>query len=827
LRPADRRSVTCWGGNGSGQLGFGSVIDTATPVALSGLTATALAAGGVHTCAVLNGSTVSCWGDDNYGELGNGIMGYRSTPRTVAGVTGVTAISTNENSCAVSSAGAVSCWGDNLVGQLGNGSTRDSGVPIAVTGLAAATTVATGGSHTCALLNGGAISCWGSNTFGELGSNSASFSLTPLAVNGVSGATMVAAGSAHTCALLGGGSVSCWGANYYGQLGNSSGTNSASPVAVTGLTGVVAIAAGADYSCALLSGGTIKCWGYGLEGELGNGSSTNSPTPVTVSGISSATAIATGSYHACALLSGGTVSCWGSNSYGELGYYGSPSNIPVAIAGLSSVTSIAAGGFHTCAVVSGGAFCWGANYFGDLGNGSTTLSYAPVAVTGLTNVTAIEAGYDNTCALLSGGSISCWGNNSRGQLGIGVLDYFTTPQTVLVDCPACQPSGFVPLVPARVLDTRFGQPTSDGQFAGIGPVIGGNWLNLTVLGRGGVPASGVSAVVLNVTVTNPTTPGHVTVWPAGDALPLASNLNFTPGETIPNLVIAEIGINGEVSLFNSNGSTGMIADVVGYFTTASDLTALVPSRLMDTRLNEQTSDGAFAGIGPVAGGNTLDLTVLGRGGVPASGVTTVVLNVTVTNPTTPGYVSVWPSGIARPFTSNLNFTAGQTIPNLVMAKVGSNGKVSLFNSNGNTDIIADVVGYFSTSADFTSLIPSRLMDTRLGQLTGDGLFAGLGPVTGGTTVNLSVWGRGGVPAIGVGAIALNVTAVNPTTAGYISAWPAGSALPLASNLNFTSGETIPNLVIAKVGINGQVSLINSNGSTDIVVDVIGWFPASP
>jgi len=133
-------------------------------------------------------------------------------------------------------------------------------------------------------------------------------------------------------------------------------------------------------------------------------------------------------------------------------------------------------------------------------------------------------------------------------------------------------------------------------------------------------------------------------------------------------------------------------------------------------------------------------------------------------------------------------------------------------------------GTLTVSNTYNALSPARLADTRPGQMTVDGAFAGGGAVPGGSTANLTVTGRGGVPATGVGAVVLNVTAVDPTTPSYLTVWPAGETRPNASNLNFAAGQTIPNLVIAKVGANGQVSIYNNAGATHLVVDVAGWFP---
>ncbi len=172
-------------------------------------------------------------------------------------------------------------------------------------------------------------------------------------------------------------------------------------------------------------------------------------------------------------------------------------------------------------------------------------------------------------------------------------------------------------------------------------------------------------------------------------------MNFSPGETIPNLVIAPVGADGTVDLYNgANGTIQLVADVSGWFSTgtavAGGLTPLTPARILDTR----SGNGAS---GPVKAGQTVKLQVEGRGGVPASGVAAVVLNVTVTQPTAAGYVTVWPDGATRPPTSALNFSPGETIPNLVIAPVGADGTVDLYNgANGTIQLVADVSGWWSS-----------------------------------------------------------------------------------------------------------------------------------
>jgi len=390
------------------------------------------------------------------------------------------------------------------------------------------------------------------------------------------------------------------------------------------------------------------------------------------------------------------------------------------------------------------------------------------------------------------------------------------------------------LVLAMVLSILFvGGPASrsvvadpvDGGFDGTGRLVAGATLELAVLGRGGVPSDGVEAVALNVTATRPSATAFVTVWPSGEARPLASNLNVVRGRTVANMVLVRVGAGGTVSLFTNAGATDMVVDVLGYVPTGGGFTGLGPARLIDTRGDGITIDGAFAGTGALQAGATFDLTVAGRGGVPAAGVGSVALNVTVTNPTAPAFVTVWPTGSARPLASNLNVVAGRTAANMVLVPLGAGGQVSLFVNAGTADVIVDVLGWFPSGSGFEGSVPTRLVDTRVDGLTVDGGLAGVGAV-GGAALEVRVLGRGGVPATGVGAVALNVTVTNPTAVAFVTVWPTGSARPLASNLNVMCASTVPNMVLVPVRDGGRVSVFVNAGSADVIVDVLGWFPVS-
>ncbi|WP_145796817.1 hypothetical protein [Kitasatospora atroaurantiaca] len=373
-------------------------------------------------------------------------------------------------------------------------------------------------------------------------------------------------------------------------------------------------------------------------------------------------------------------------------------------------------------------------------------------------------------------------------------------------------STFVPLTPARLLDTRSGIGAAKGK---VGP---DSSLTLQVAGRGGVPATGVSAVVMNVTATNPTAGGYVTVYPHGQARPVASNLNFTASETIPNQVTVPV-VDGKIDLYNRFGTVDLVADISGYYTpgtSGSRFTGLdLPARLLDTR------SGIGAAKGKVGPDSSLTLQVAGRGGVPATGVSAVVLNVTATNPTAGGYVTVYPHGQARPVASNLNFTASETIPNQVTVPV-VDGKIDLYNRFGTVDLIADISGYYSADGSvFVPTGPTRVLDTR----NGTGGFQGAIPGGHGIVVNLASWDYG-VPRYGATGSVLNVTATGPTAASFLTVQGVNMLSPsqqaaTTSSLNFSAGETIANAVTTGGG--DGASIFNHAGRVDVVADLAGYF----
>jgi len=249
------------------------------------------------------------------------------------------------------------------------------------------------------------------------------------------------------------------------------------------------------------------------------------------------------------------------------------------------------------------------------------------------------------------------------------------------------PTGLITLTPSRIINTR---PTGK-----IGNRTGtADPMTFNVYGKGGLPMSGIGAVLLNVTVVDPEVGnegGFLTVYPCASGQPEASNLNFVSRQIIANTVIAPVDPSGNIC-FYSYGQTHVLADVSGYFPTGSSLQTLTPTRIVNTRPTGK--------IGNRTGtADPMTFNVYGKGGLPMSGIGAVLLNVTVVDPEVGdegGYLTVYPCASGRPEASNLNFVAQQIIPNTVIAPVDPSGNIC-FHSYGQTHVLADVSGYFPTS----------------------------------------------------------------------------------------------------------------------------------
>ncbi len=354
--------------------------------------------------------------------------------------------------------------------------------------------------------------------------------------------------------------------------------------------------------------------------------------------------------------------------------------------------------------------------------------------------------------------------------------------------------------PTRLLDTRT---------AGA-PVAAGAEIVVDVRAAdGAVP----TAVAVNVTAVGAAAAGYVTAYPSDGARPLASVLDQLPGRVVANLAVVPVGADGHIVLYAST-ATHLIVDLLGRWqpvdgpVAAGRYTALTPTRLTDTRV----AGGSFVP------GESRSIPVLGRGGVPAVGVSSVVVNVTAPAAARAGYWTVWPTGTDRPLASSIGGATDAVVANTAVVPLGADGSISVFGQWGG-DLVVDVVGWFSdgsadpsTAGRFVTLgTPRRVADTRFGTGAADRIAAD------GTQVITAV----GVPAAAT-AVAAVLTTTEPRRDGYLTVHAVDAPRPLASaaNPSVAVGVTATSAFVA---VSTSRFAAYSSGSTELIVDVAGWF----
>lgn len=395
-------------------------------------------------------------------------------------------------------------------------------------------------------------------------------------------------------------------------------------------------------------------------------------------------------------------------------------------------------------------------------------------------------------------------------------------------------SSYTPMTPTRICDTRSGNPSGllppADQCNTHGVLPAGGTLTINVGGTS-VPAN-ASAAVLNVTSVGASADGFVTAYPAGAPVPNTSNLNVTKNGIVANLVTVALGTGGKVS-FTSNVSTDLVVDLEGFFTTgpaADQYQPASPRRVCDTRagnpsgLNTAPANQCNGHTLAAGGKQTISLS-----GLVPTGTNAVVANVTAVNPASGGFLTVYPSDQPQPTASNVNFNAGQTLPNRVSVPVGSADAITVY-SNVPTDIIVDIGGTYSNPGTAGSLFlpqnPQRICDTRVANPSGLTPPAdqcnNMTMVSGGTQT-VKVAGQFGVLGDATAAT-LNVTAIRPTAPTYLTVFPHGTAMPTASDLNPVPAQIEPNMTITSLaGTPGSFDVFNHTGSVDMLADLEGWY----
>jgi uncharacterized protein (DUF1501 family) len=400
---------------------------------------------------------------------------------------------------------------------------------------------------------------------------------------------------------------------------------------------------------------------------------------------------------------------------------------------------------------------------------------------------------------MGGGSSTVLDNKTFPNLGlfahvpgVGVASG-AVPPTVVGD--------YVSLATARLYDSRSSR---------LLPLGAGTTGEVQVLGKGGVPTTGVSAVALHITALGGSEPSHFSAWPTGAARPDVANVMVPASRAQPALVVVKTGQGGRVNVANDLGMAHCVVDVVGYFrpAAANRLHMLAPFRLMDSRY------GVGVPKAIIGGGGVRVVKVRGVHGVPAT-AQSVVLNVTALLSSGTTNITVYPSGTARPAFSSMSTAKGLVVPNLVIAKIGTDGKIVVHNSLGVVHVVADVVGYLAptttSTGRFVPLAPGRVFEMQ-------GMSA-----SGNTATSFAVVGTHGVPAAGVHAVLLNVAGVNASDPTSVTVWPSGAVKPPSSALNLAKGVDGSNLVIVRPGTLNKFVVANTAGAVDIGIDVVGYF----
>ena len=607
--------------------------DNLAPIDLgTGRTATAIAAGAGHACAILDDGEIKCWGQNGSGQLAQGdtVAGRRPgrdgrRPRSDRPLPDAVAIAAGQlHTCALFGNGVVFCWGQNVLGQLGIGNTNnwgDGGLealnPIDLGTGRTAVAIGAGGYHSCAVLDDGTAKCWGSNGSGELGQGDTT-------TRGDGAARWATASTPSTSA----------------PAAPRSRSRRGSPIPAESSTTAPPSVGGERFG--QLGRFNTSDMGDGA-GEMGD-----SLAAIDLGTGRTATVFADGNNHSCALLDSRALRCWGANSQGQLGQGDTITRgdnvgemaalLPVRLAGNSHVAPVIdvplpPTGVTAVAGITSATVTW---QMPDDNGGRPIQGFrVQSALAGTTTWTTriVDTGSLATAALVTG--LPTAGVQFRvaaiSLVGVERVLITVASRRARSRCRHSDQRARTSsrCLRRRLLDTRGPNSTFDGLSSGGGPASADSVTEIQITGRGGVPVDAVGAI-LNVTVVGAHDAGFATVFGCTGAVPTASNLNYSSGQTIANNTIVELSPTGSVCVY-TDAAAHLLVDVNGYLPAGSRVGTVAPARLLNTRGPNSTIDGLHAGGGTAPAGSVTEVQITGRGGVPADAIA-AILNVTVVGP---------------------------------------------------------------------------------------------------------------------------------------------------------------------------------------------------
>jgi hypothetical protein len=359
--------------------------------------------------------------------------------------------------------------------------------------------------------------------------------------------------------------------------------------------------------------------------------------------------------------------------------------------------------------------------------------------------------------------------------------------------------GYIPVAAQRVFDAA----TLRGRRLAAGVTR-----TFHVAGTGSIPAGGVRAVAVSIVGSGASSGAGVTVWAAGTSRPAAPTLSVGRGTTSQTMTIIRLRTDGRLSIRATGGALAVMVDVLGWFSGTDEITAIAPLRVLN---------GGLAPAGSRA------VKVAGTGGVPAS-PGAVIVALAATSATRESNVVAWTRGTGRPADPSLVADPGRRRESIAIVTPDSSGRISVWNQRGRTHVTVTVLGWLPATSSYRPVAPTRI-------------FGAPTTLAAGRSVDITVAGKGGVPAVSTEAdaetahsVAVVIIAAGARTgrrapkASTLVAWPTGSARPSATSLATTaSTRSVAGLTIVPLGDDGKISLFSRTGAASVRVVVVGWF----